>query len=72
MKSPTVQARTSFPLGDSKEALLEYYGTRKMQLEKALNRLNILEHPVEIRSICSKIIAVKKILNQRNRLRKAC
>jgi hypothetical protein len=70
MKSQTLQSRMTVPLADSKEALLEYHAARKLQLEKALNRLNILEHPVEIRSICSKIIAVKKILNQRNRFRK--
>ena len=72
MKSQTLRSRSrmTIPLSDSKEALQEYHAARKLQLEKALNRLNILEHPVEIRSICSKIIAVKKLLNQRHRLRK--
>jgi hypothetical protein len=65
MKNTIIQARIEVPLGDSREVLVEYYRGKILQLEKALNRLNLLEHPIEIESICAQIIAVKSRLNHR-------
>jgi hypothetical protein len=65
MKNATLSGRIETPLGDSKEVLQDYYRGRILQLEKALNRLNLLEHPVEIRSICVKIIEMKNRLKRK-------
>jgi hypothetical protein len=65
MKNGTIHSNVEIPMGDSKEALQEYYKGRICQLEKALDRLNLLDHPVEIESICAKIIEVKRMLHPR-------
>jgi len=70
MKNATLPTKIERPLVDSKEVLEEYYIGRILQLEMSLNRLNLLEHPVEIRSICTKIISIKNMLNRRVPLKK--
>jgi hypothetical protein len=65
MKNATLQTKMEIPMGDSKEVLQDYYVGKILQLERSLNSLNLLDHPVEIRSICAKIIAIKNILIQR-------
>ena len=49
-------------LADSKEVRMADYRARIMSLTEKLSRLNILEHPCEIRSICSEIVSVKSSL----------
>jgi hypothetical protein len=49
---------------DSKEVQKEYHLGKIKLLEKQLNLLNILDHPVEIQSICQKIIAIKQGLKK--------
>jgi hypothetical protein len=70
MKNATLHTKIERPLVDSKEVLEDYYIGRILQLEMSLNRLNLLEHPVEIRSICAKIISIKNMLNRRVPLKK--
>jgi hypothetical protein len=45
-----------------KEIFRQYYEARIKQMEQALERLNILEHAVEIASICRKIISTRQLL----------
>jgi predicted secreted protein len=52
---------TSLP-ADSKEVRMADYRARIMLLTEKLGKLNILEHPCEIRSICSEIISIKSCL----------
>jgi len=47
---------------NSSKALKDHYIIRILQLEKELNELTILEDPVEIRTICSKIMIIKNML----------
>jgi len=68
MKNITLQTKIETPLGDSKEVLRDYHIGKILQLEKSLGCLNILEHPIEIKSICSKIIAIKNMLRQKTRV----
>ncbi len=49
-------------LADSKEVKMANYRARIKLLTEKLGRLNILEHPCEIKSICTEIISVKKSL----------
>ncbi|HWK05141.1 MAG TPA: hypothetical protein VNS58_15980 [Puia sp.] len=49
-------------LADSKEVRMANYRARIMLLTEKLGKLNILEHPCEIQSICSEIINVKSSL----------
>ncbi len=49
-------------LADSKEVRMANYRARINLLTEKLGKLNILEHPCEIRSICSEIISVKNSL----------
>jgi hypothetical protein len=49
-------------LADSKEVRMANYRARIKLLTEKLGRLNILEHPCEIRSICTEIISVKNSL----------
>jgi hypothetical protein len=65
MKNITLQTKIEIPLGDSKEVLQDYYIGKILQLERSLGCLNLLEHPIEIKSICSKIIAIKAMLRQK-------
>jgi hypothetical protein len=65
MKNISLQTKIETPLVDSKEVLQDYYIGKILHLERSLNCLNLLEHPIEIKSICSKIIAIKNILKQR-------
>lgn len=49
---------------DSKEVQKEYRIDKIKILEEELNRLNILEHPREIHSVCCKIIHIKHLLQK--------
>lgn len=49
-------------LADSKEVRIAAYRARITLLTEKLGGLNILEHPCEIRSICSEIITIKSSL----------
>lgn len=49
-------------LADSKEVRMANYRARIILLTEKLGKLNILEHPCEIRSICCEIITVKNSL----------
>ena len=44
------------------EVFRRYYEAKIKQLENTLERLNILEHAVEITAICRKVIAIKQLL----------
>ena len=50
--------------GDSKEVLSAYYAGRIGQMMISLNHYTILDNPVQIRSICREIIAVKQKMAQ--------
>lgn len=49
---------------DSRETWQEYHLTRIKSLEAELNNLNLLEHPCEIKAICTQIIAIKELLRK--------
>ena len=49
---------------DSKEVQKEYHLCKLKLLEEELNRLTILEHPLEIHSLCCKIIQIKQLLQK--------
>lgn len=49
-------------LDHQKEIFREYYEARIKQLEHSLEKLNILEHAVEIAAICRKIISTRQLL----------
>jgi hypothetical protein len=49
-------------LADSKEVRISDYRARIILLKEKLGNLNLLEHPCEIRSICSEIIIIKNSL----------
>jgi hypothetical protein len=51
---------------DSHEVMQDHYATKLLQLEKELNRLNVLEHPVQIFHICERIIKIKSKLYEIN------
>jgi hypothetical protein len=53
-------------MGDSPKVLKEYYEGKLLLLERELNRLTILEHPVQIIHICQQIISVKSKLKRLN------
>jgi hypothetical protein len=53
-------------MGDSPKVLKEYYEGKLLLLERELNRLTILEHPVQIIHICRQIIVVKSKLKRLN------
>lgn len=44
------------------EIFRQYYEARIKQMEEALEKLNILEHAVEIAAICRKIISTRQLL----------
>lgn len=44
------------------EIFRQYYEARIKQMEEALEKLNILEHAVEITAICRKIISTRQLL----------
>jgi hypothetical protein len=52
--------------GDSPEVMTAYYTSKLRHLHKELDQLNILEHPVEILSICTRIQALQIKLQQVN------
>lgn len=45
------------------EIFRQYYEARIKQMEQALEKLNILEHAVEITAICRKIISTRQLLS---------
>jgi hypothetical protein len=49
---------------DSKEVQKEYHQGKIKLLEEELSRLNILEHPLEIQSICRKIILIREVFKK--------
>jgi hypothetical protein len=51
-------------LGDSLEAQRNDHLEKIRLLENELSRLNILEHPREIRDICNDIINIRKSLER--------
>ena len=56
--------------GDSPEVMQVYYNGKLLQMEKELNQLNILEHPVQIQHICKRMKKVKdKLSGMMNRRR---
>lgn len=51
------------PMQDHQQEIFrQYYEARIRQMEEALERLNILEHAVEITSICRRIISTRQLL----------
>ncbi len=50
--------------GDSAEVMQAYYNGRLLQLQKELNQLTILEHPVQIQHICQRINKIKDNINK--------
>lgn len=63
-KLPTMLPRNSALLADSIEVQRAYHLSKLKLLEDELTRLNILEHPREIREICSTIIDIKRSLEK--------
>jgi uncharacterized protein YjgD (DUF1641 family) len=49
------------------EIFRQYYEARIKQMEEALEKLNILEHAVEITAICRKIISTRQLLGTMKR-----
>jgi hypothetical protein len=62
MKKAKTMNRDVMARGDSREVMVDYYNGKIMQLEDELNDLTILQHPIQIQTICGKIIAIKNIL----------
>jgi hypothetical protein len=51
------------PMQDRQQEIFrQYYEARITQMEEALERLNILEHAVEITAICRRIISTRQLL----------
>ena len=48
--------------GDSREVMIDYYRGKILELEDYLDELTILQHPIQIQTICGKIIAIKNII----------
>ncbi|MBS1565583.1 MAG: hypothetical protein JST39_14435 [Bacteroidetes bacterium] len=49
--------------GDSREVMIDYYSGKILQLKEELNDLTILQHPIQIQTLCSKIMAIKTIIS---------
>jgi hypothetical protein len=60
MKHTGTLTETLLTEGDSKEVLNAYYAGKLMQLEYSLNQFTLFDNPVQIKSICREIIAVKQ------------
>lgn len=44
------------------EVFRQYYQDKIKSMEEELEKLNLLEHPVEITSVCRKIVVMKQLL----------
>lgn len=44
------------------ELFRQYYLDKIQQMENELEKLNLLDHPVEISSVCKKIVVMKQLL----------
>ena len=67
-KSNPVSAKEIAPdsfkmiMADSAEVMEYYYRGKIQELEQSLSRLNILENPREIASLCKEIVRIKEML----------
>jgi len=62
MKKAKNMTKDVMASGDSREVMIDYYNGKIMQLTDELNDLTILQHPIQIQTICGKIMAIKIII----------
>ena len=62
MKKVKITTKEVMASGDSREVMIDYYNGKIMQLTDDLNELTILQHPIQIQTICGKIMAIKNII----------
>jgi len=62
MKKTKAMTKEMVVRGDSREVMVDYYKGKLLELEDDLNDLNILQHSIQIQSICAKMIAIKNTL----------
>ncbi len=62
MKKTKTMTKDVMVRGDSREVMIDYYKGKLLELEDDLNDLNILQHSIQIQSICAKMIAIKNTL----------
>ena len=62
MKKVKITTKEVMASGDSREVMIDYYNGKIMQLTDDLNELTILQHPIQIQTICGKIMAIKTII----------
>jgi hypothetical protein len=62
MKNLKTMPKDVLASGDSREVMIDYYSGKILQLTDELNDLTILQHPIQIQTICGKIMAIKNII----------
>jgi hypothetical protein len=63
MKKMKMLTKEVMARGDSREVMIDYYNGKILQLTDELNDLTILQHPIQIQSLCGKIMAIKHIIS---------
>jgi len=63
MKKAKNMTKDVMASGDSREVMIDYYNGKIMQLTDELNDLTILQHPIQMQTICGKIMAIKTIIH---------
>ncbi len=62
MKKAKTMTKDVMVRGDSREVMIDYYNGKLLELEDDLNDLTILQHPIQIQTICGKMMAIKNTL----------
>jgi len=62
MKKLKTMTKDVLASGDSREVMIDYYNGKILQLTDELNDLTLLQHPIQIQTICGKIMAIKNII----------
>ncbi|HEY4150575.1 MAG TPA: hypothetical protein VGM41_16660 [Chitinophagaceae bacterium] len=62
MKKAKTMTKDVMVRGDSREVMIDYYNGKLLELEDDLNDLTILQHPIQIQTICGKMMAIKNML----------
>jgi hypothetical protein len=62
MKKEKTMTKDVMVRGDSREVMIDYYNGKLLELEDDLNDLTILQHPIQIQTICGKMMAIKNML----------